>query len=88
MALAALSRANTMALQMSVLDTVMARSRSSNLHASFIHHAVGGTLNFIVSQHEAFLAPAWQRLLPVSSFSRHTPFLSSLQIHSQMGHRL
>ena len=33
-ALSALSRANTMALQMSVLDTVMARSRSSNLHAT------------------------------------------------------
>ena len=32
-ALSALSRANTMALQMSVLDTVRARSRSSNLHA-------------------------------------------------------
>ena len=31
-ALSALSRANTMALQMSVLDTVRARSRSSNLH--------------------------------------------------------
>ncbi len=33
MALSALSRAKTMALQMSVLDTVMARSRSSNLQA-------------------------------------------------------
>lgn len=37
-ALSALSRQNTMALQMSVLDTVMARSRSSKLHA--IPHAV------------------------------------------------
>lgn len=70
-----------MALQMSVLDTVMARSRSSNLHASCIHHAVGGIRNSINSTHEPFLAPAWQRLLPVPSFSKHTPFLSSLQSH-------